>query len=400
MRVLFLTTSFPSKSAIKSMTGGEFIKRLAVGLSAKGVSVDVLAPHSHGFPNVDRDIFGTIKYVRYAYPSWFERFTYRSGISENLKKEKWLYLLLPLYILSSLYVLKSFAAHYDVVHSHWWPNGIPAFIVKKLTGKPYIVTIRGSDIWGIDKKPLSKLVAKLVLTNAFAITTPGISTLPELQKLEIDRCEIIKNPYHTKSSVNKHKDVGIKKSLELDGFFNVLYMGRLIEIKNPHLLVHAARIIVYDMKIRNIKFIFVGDGSQRTMIEELVDTHRLHDHVHVLGYRDDAIKFYNFADVFVSISSSENLWNNTIIEALMYGVPCVLTDVGLTSRKFTHGKDAFLIHPDETELSDAILSLYKDEKLRKTIGDGGCRLFESEFDYDRTIDSYIRIYRAALTVRA
>jgi glycosyltransferase involved in cell wall biosynthesis len=79
----------------------------------------------------------------------------------------------------------------------------------------------------------------------------------------------------------------------------------------------------------NIHLLIVGDGSpsySKNMVN-LVNDKNLSHVVHFLGSQSDVRPFYNSADLFLMTSSSET-FSISAIEAMSFGLPCVLTDVG------------------------------------------------------------------------
>ncbi len=394
MKVLFLTTAFPYK--YDSKMGGKFIQELALGLSERGVHVDVLSPHNKGFVSKVKIDSVTVYYFKYFFPYGLERLAYGSGLLVNLRRNKLVYLLVPVFFLAYIVKFLRIQHKYDLFHAHWWQNAIPAFIVKKILKKPYIVTIRGSDVWNISNKRLLTKAAKLILNNASSVTTPALSTVSELEKIGFKDSKVIHNPYGKIRQVKQIPGKATKKALGLDESFVVLFVGRYMKEKNPILLVKAAIALSKEERYKKIKYILAGGGYQRELLESLVLDNKLKDNVFIYGYREDILNFYNFTDIYISPSTFENIWSNSLIEAVMMGIPCIVTRVGATEKEFTHMKNALLIEPKLDDLANAIRLFYDDTQLRNKIGKGGRELFEQKFDYNKTINNYIDLYSEAL----
>ena len=87
----------------------------------------------------------------------------------------------------------------------------------------------------------------------------------------------------------------------------------------------------------------------------------------------------NRSDIFIGISTVENIWAMTILEAIVTDTPCILTDVGYTSKKFKHLENAYLIpRKDEKRLASAILELLENDELGKGISKNANSLLEKE----------------------
>src|SRR5207244_2188767 len=55
----------------------------------------------------------------------------------------------------------------DVVHAHWW---IPAGVSAWLAGRPYVVTLHGTDVALLERSRAARLVGRRVLHGAAAVT--------------------------------------------------------------------------------------------------------------------------------------------------------------------------------------------------------------------------------------
>ena len=76
---------------------------------------------------------------------------------------------------------------------------------------------------------------------------------------------------------------------------------------------------------RDANLIILGDGEERTRLEELVQELGLRDHVKMLGYVENPWAYMSKADVFVLSSKWEGL-PTVLVEALALGVRVVSTD--------------------------------------------------------------------------
>ena len=114
--------------------------------------------------------------------------------------------------------------------------------------------------------------------------------------------------------------------------------------------------------------------------------------------RSDVNQILAVSDIFVSLSPFENVWSNTILEAMQMQVPCILTDAGYTKEVFTHGKDCYLIHPrDPEKLAEAIINMLEDLELRKSLAEQACLLLQKHGrSNSKIIAKHMDIYRSAV----
>jgi glycosyltransferase involved in cell wall biosynthesis len=104
----------------------------------------------------------------------------------------------------------------------------------------------------------------------------------------------------------------------------------------------------------------------------------------------------NACDVFV-LSSRQEGFPITILEAMAAGKPVIATDVGGCAEAVVDG-EAGLIVPPETlaTLADAILSVLADPERAQAMGASGRERVQREFTVDRMVDQHLELYRRML----
>lgn len=105
--------------------------------------------------------------------------------------------------------------------------------------------------------------------------------------------------------------------------FVVGHIGSLIDVKNHNFLIE----VFFELKklYQNAILLLVGDGVNRTIIEEKVKRLRLDDSVKFLGIRRDIPKIMKALDVLVFPSFTEGI-SLTLIEAQASGLKCIISD--------------------------------------------------------------------------
>jgi glycosyltransferase involved in cell wall biosynthesis len=93
--------------------------------------------------------------------------------------------------------------------------------------------------------------------------------------------------------------------------------------------------------------------------------------VEIVRYVPDINDFYQRCDVFV-LPSVDDGFGMALIEAMANQVPCIATTHCGSSELLTPGRDGIVIPPRDTELlAEALLSLYQQEDLRRSIASAG-----------------------------
>lgn len=141
----------------------------------------------------------------------------------------------------------------------------------------------------------------------------------------------------------------------------VAQVGRLEPQKDyPTFVAAMARIA---REVRDVDFLVVGEGGERSRIEEAVRAAGIADRTHLLGLRDDVPEILAAVDVLVLASRWEGL-PNVVLEAMAMGAVAVATDVG-GCRTLLDGGAGRLVEPgDAAAVAAAVRTLLDDEACR------------------------------------
>jgi glycosyltransferase involved in cell wall biosynthesis len=129
----------------------------------------------------------------------------------------------------------------------------------------------------------------------------------------------------------------------------VLFVGNLLKLKGVRELIEAfAR---FHETLADTKLLLVGEGEERTALEQQIVEHGLSGQVVLTGFldRETIATCYALADLLVLPSRSE-VWGLVINEALASGVPVLATDVcGATADLIEDGVNGYVVQSDNAE---------------------------------------------------
>ena len=168
----------------------------------------------------------------------------------------------------------------------------------------------------------------------------------------------------------------------------VLFVGRLTRIKRFDRLIEAMAIVIQE--VPDVLLVVVGEGDE---LEEAQRSSRsLGAAVQFLGWRAELGSLYEAADVVVLASDSEGM-PVSLIEAAMAGRPCVTTDVGSAGEVVIHGETGYVVPPDPEAIARALLTLLRDDGLRRRMGDAARRLAKRHYSVQRLVSDHELLYR-------
>ncbi len=178
----------------------------------------------------------------------------------------------------------------------------------------------------------------------------------------------------------------------------VITVGRLIEQKGYDTLLAAVPPIVAQHP--HTRFLWIGDGPLRAVLQQQVDAAGVAHAVQFLGRRDDIADLLAAADMFVLPSRFEGL-PLVALEAMAAGLPVVGTQVCGTAEVVDDGVPGRLVAPAEpAALAAAISGLLDTPAQMRAWGAAGRARVAREFDATRMVHDTVALYDELLTSAA
>jgi len=175
----------------------------------------------------------------------------------------------------------------------------------------------------------------------------------------------------------------------------IVFLGRLIGTKGIVELVDA----LSDSRVSALPWtaILAGDGEvakYRNEIQKL----GLSDRIELPGWiSSDAVDLtLRQSSIFVLPSHHENL-PLSMLEAMAYGLCCVVTPVGSVEDVISDGLNGLVVPvKDSVSLADALLSVLQDGDMCRRMGQAARADFITHYDYKDYRNKLERIYRSVL----
>lgn len=137
---------------------------------------------------------------------------------------------------------------------------------------------------------------------------------------------------------------------------------------------------------------FEHEPAMVEAVRAAIADYGLGETVKLLGRRRDVPDLLHAADIFV-LSSRQEGFPITILEAMAAGKPIVATDVGGCAEAVVHGETGLIVPPEDPPgLAEAIASLLADPDRARAMGEAGRRRVEREFTVDRMVEQHLALY--------
>ena len=218
----------------------------------------------------------------------------------------------------------------DVVISYWaYPDADGGLSVARHFGVPSIVIAGGSDVLLLPKEPGRGPAVRRVLTESEMVTTvsDGLRDASIALGVPSQRVKTIRQGINPRVFFPGDKAAARTKLNSVDDSEILVWVGRMVPVKNLDLLIDALKLLVRDRP--NLRLHLIGDGASRGPLQARVEAEGLSQTVRFEGAvaHDRLPDWYRAADAVVLSSHSEGL-PNVLRESLACGTPFVATNVG------------------------------------------------------------------------
>ncbi len=142
------------------------------------------------------------------------------------------------------------------------------------------------------------------------------------------------------------------------------------------------------------KVLIVGDGPERSAIEQTIASLNLSSCVFITGFKNDVRPYLAICDVIVLASHAIETFSIAALEAMAMGKPLVLTRVGGAEEQVIAGTNGFLYEPGDIEaLSDKLAALQL-ASTRERMGIASRERVELLFSESRMMEQFERQIQA------
>jgi glycosyltransferase involved in cell wall biosynthesis len=182
----------------------------------------------------------------------------------------------------------------------------------------------------------------------------------------------------------------IRASFSLDKYDKLILLVARINPEKRHTDALQALSIIHKMQgVIKPHLMIVGAGNKplSDKLKALVSFLSLDGYVHFVGNHSDVRIFYYIADIFTLTSESET-FSIAALEAMAFGLPCALTDVGGAREMIVedwNGTLANPLHPDS--IANAWLNALKNNKNGHSIREN----VERRFSLPNMLNHYVNL---------
>ena len=214
--------------------------------------------------------------------------------------------------------------------------------------------------------------------------------------LPFDKINVVPNGINITNFNGIERDYEFRRQYAMDNEKIILFMGRLVYEKGVQHLISAMPKILSNYN--DAKLIVAGKGGMLDDLRGQVDAMGLSSKVYFTGYLNakQVQKMYKCADVAVFPSTYEP-FGIVALEAMLAGVPTVVSDVGGLNEIVDHGINGMKAYAgNPNSIADSVLSILYDGKLASNIAKNAKAKVKEEFNWNKIAQDTHYIYEKAI----
>jgi glycosyltransferase involved in cell wall biosynthesis len=255
--------------------------------------------------------------------------------------------------------------------------------VSKIYGGIRTDNINNNNLYFHFKLIIQRLICNYVV-DGFISNSYSAKDSYERYGFSVNKLLVIHNIIDRNNVISKHKN---------DNYVNILSIGRMVPQKNYLFAIDVIKYLI-DKKPeirRKIKYYIIGYGKQENNIREYIYENDLDGVVYIINANEDLSAWYSRSDIYFMTSTYEGT-PNSLIEAIMYELPVVSSDVGDVKYFIKMSESGYYWHVNNlVNFSDSLYGLIIDAKKRKSMGECGRKHIYSNYSPEETVQKYINL---------
>lgn len=183
-----------------------------------------------------------------------------------------------------------------------------------------------------------------------------------------------------------------KKEIGDDKEFVFITTCRLVPIKNLERLIQCFYEVVGSNPDQKLALWILGDGPEKGRLIELTQSLNLSNNLKFFGFQENVTEYLKAADAFILPSLSEGS-SVSLAEAMMAGLPSIVTEVGGAGEILGNSNSGLLVNPLSTDSIFSAMQSMIDFTEEELMGMGERAREEAKrFSIDNYIQSLLSIY--------
>ena len=293
---------------------------------------------------------------------------------------------------------------FDVIHAHDWLVTYATKALKESYNIPVVATIhatengRNSGIHDETQRYINDTEWMLTYEATEVIVNSNYMK-GELQRifgLPFKKINVIPNGINLTNFSGVERDYDFRRQFAMDNEKIILYVGRLVYEKGVQNLIGAMPKILSNY--HDAKLVICGKGGMMDELKQETRNLGIENKVYFAGYCDSkkVQKMYKCADIAVFPSTYEP-FGIVALEAMLAGVPTVVSDVGGLNEIVEHGVDGMKSYAgNSNSIADSVLTLLFDAKLCSAVSKNAVKKVKEMYSWNKIAQDTHYVYEQAI----
>lgn len=293
---------------------------------------------------------------------------------------------------------------FDVIHAHDWLTASAAKTLKQSFNIPLVATIhatesgRNSGIHDETQRYINDTEWLLTYEATEVIVNSNFMKghVQSLFGLPFEKINVIPNGINLTNFNGIERDYDFRRQYAMDNEKIILYVGRLVYEKGIQHLISAMPKILNGYN--DAKLVIAGKGGMLDELKAQVEYLGISNKVYFTGYLNSkqVQKIYKCADIAVFPSTYEP-FGIVALEAMLAGVPTVVSDIGGLNEIVDHGINGMKTYAgNSNSIADSVLNLLYDKQLAANVAKKAKQKVKEEFNWTKIAQDTHYTYEKAI----
>jgi len=293
---------------------------------------------------------------------------------------------------------------FDVIHAHDWLVASSAKTLKNSYNIPIVSTIhatesgRNSGIHDEVQRYINDTEWMLTYESTEVVVNSNYmkNELQRLFGLPFEKISVVPNGINLTNYSGIERDYDFRRQYAMDNEKIILFSGRLVYEKGVQYLISAMPKIIEHY--HDSKLVIVGKGGMIDELRQEVNYLGIRDKVYFTGYLEHKklCKMYKCADISVFPSTYEP-FGIVALEAMLAGVPVVVSDVGGLNEIVDHGINGMKSYAgNPNSIADSVLALLYDQQLADNIVKNAKQKVKDMYNWTKIAQDTHFVYQKAI----
>lgn len=311
-----------------------------------------------------------------------------------------------------LYILACFrmAKGADLVYAlDPFSVGLPALIVARMRGIPFVLRVAGDYAWeqGVQRYSVTdqldtfakkkagygffvsilKRVQLYVASHADLVVVPSeyMKKIVHAWGVDTKKIEVVYTSFEPELALGNRRT--LRGLLRFKGKM-IISIGRLVPWKGFIALIELVPELV--KRYPDMRLFIVGSGPDMPELEKRIKELDVEKYVSLGGALDHDVmlRYIQASDMFVLNTGYEG-FSHLLLEVMSVGTPIVTSNVGGNTELIEHDKNGLLVsYNNKKQLMRSIMSVLDSQALRKRLAEGGLKELE-RFTHQKMIERLV-----------